>query len=681
MARIPTGRVNTAKSVNITINDFAGGSNNLIDEARMPSKFAVQSNNLMQVQNGLWKTRWGTQNYGVDYGYNPNGASEFIKVDGTSELITIANGIAYKSTDGGALTALTGASFTAGVQCYFMQMGGYDTSNTYHNYLYIANGTDPLTRYDGTSLTQYASLSAPAGLSASLVASGLSSGVYTYYGQVTALNQVGETVGSTEASITTNKLRDDWDIAVDKGVTWSWSTVAGATQYQLYISDTKGYEALLTSLTALSFTDNGSLVINPYVQVPYGNTTTAPLFKSMCTSNNRIWATNDSTDMYKVYFSGTGRQIGAFSDFFGGGWINLERGGKEIPISVKHYQTGTGMGRATVLCKTSNGQGSVWQIDIISATVGSATFSIPSASKVVGSFGAESLSGVVQSTNNLCYPNRKGWFSLGSQANYYGILRTNELSSNIRPYWRSFVGSKIAGICSYFYDAKIFISVPTGSSGNDRMIVFNEELGNWAVDWSIGAKQFFEYTDSTGVTHLLYIPTSGTKLVELSQSYLNDSGVAFNQSYVSPLLPVSADKTDILSHIASIVELGRPQGVINFQVLGIGKDSNFATIATKTITNFGSNTGIGSDLVGDFFATSTNDNTKKITSVWTVYFTATPKTFTQSITKKAIRRKTKLYAIQYKVYSTAADTSWTLNTIQTKGRIIPRRIPSNWISG
>lgn len=678
--KFQTGKTNLARNASISIDDFSKGSNNLVDVARMPPAFAAQANNLMQVQNGLWETRWGTQNYGQDLGANPDGAQEYVKSDGTTELIAVVGGVVYKSINGAAWTAISGATLTSGLQCFFMQMGGFDTSNVYHAYLYIANGTDPLTRYDGSTLTQYSSLAAPSGLSASLVASGLSSGVNVYYGQVTALNQVGETVGSTEVSITTNKLRGDWNIATDKGITWSWSAVSGATQYQLYISDTQGYESLLTSINATSFTDDGSLDINSFVQVPYSNTTTAPKFTSMCTSNNRIWATNDTSDIYKVYFSGTGREIGAFSDFFGGGWINLERGGKEIPIAVKHFQSGVGKGIATVLCKTSNGQGSVWQIDIIAATVGASTFSIPSASKVVGSFGAESLLGVVQGTNNLSFPNRKGWFGLGSQQNYYGILRTNELSSNIRPYWRSLIGSKIAGICAYFYDAKVFISVPTTNNGNDRMIVFNEELGNWSVEWTLGAKQFLEYTDTGGNTHLLYIPTTGTKLVELSTNYLTDNGAAFNQSYVSPLLPVSKDQTDILSHIASIVVLGRPQGVVNFQLLGVGKDNNFSTIATKTITNFGSNTGVGSDLAGDFFATSTNDNDKGGPGAWAVYFTSTPKTFTQALTKKAIKKKAKLYAIQYQVYSTTANTKFTLNSLQTKGRLIQRRIPSSWVN-
>ena len=674
-----TKSTNSSKKLLMGVDDFSGGSNNLIDDARMPSKFAVESNNMIQVQNGIWKTRWGTQYYGSTLAANPDGAAEYVKSDGTTELIAIANGVAYQSTDGGSWSSISGASFTAGTPCYFMQMGGYDSSNTFHNYLYIANGTDVLARYDGSTLTTYTSMSAPTGLTASLVASGLSSGSYTYYAQVTALNAVGETVGSTEASITTNKLRDDWTAGTDK-VVWSWNSVSGATRYQLYVSNLTGYEALLASTQITNYSDDGSLPINTYVEVPNDNTTTAPKFRSMCTSNNRIWATNNTNDMYKVYFSGTGRNIGSFSDFYGGGWINLERGGREIPVAVKHYQSGSGDGRATVLCKTPEGRGATWQIQISTATVADTSFSIPSAAKVVGSNGTESILGVVSTDNDIAFPNRKGWFFLGPEKQYYGLLRTKEQSSNIRPYWRSLAGSAIDDICAYYYDAKIFISVPTSTDGNDRMVVYDTERNNWSVDWSIGAKQYLEYTDTAGLTHFLYIPTSGTKLIELSENYLNDLGTAFNQSYISPLLPVSKDKTNILSHAESLVELGRPRGVVNFQLLGVGKDDSFTTLATKTITNFGSNTGVGSDLAGDFFATSTNDNSSGGSGAWAVYFTDTPSTFTQSTTKKVIKKKKKLYALQYKVYSTSADTDYTILSLQSKGRLIQSRTPSSWTS-
>jgi hypothetical protein len=667
--KLPSGR-RPPKKYLLSIDKFNGGSNSLLDEARMGKQFAVDATNLIQDQDGVWKTRWGTKLYGADYGATPDGASEFVKTDATTELIVVANGKVWKSTDGGTITEVTGATFTAGLPCYFMQIAGF---------LYIANGTDPLARYNGTVLTKYTALSTPTSLSASRVASGLSSGTYTYYGEVTALNAVGETVGSTEASVSVNKLRNDWIVTTDK-VTWSWGAVANATQYQLYISDESGKEALLAATTATFFTDDGSNAINPYVIPSLTDTTSAPKFKSMVVSGNRIWATNDTNDMYKVYFSGTGQFLGNFSDFYGGGWINLEKGGREIPIAVKHYQTGQGEGSPTVLCNTPDGRGAVWQLSISTATVGDTSFSVPSAIKVVGSFGTESILGVVNTGNDIAFPNRKGWFSLGPQTGYFGLLRTSEKSSMIRPYWRNFVSSKVSGICSYFYDAKIFISVPTSASGNDRTIIFDTERGNWAVDWTIGAKQFLDYTDTLGNTHFLYIPTSGNKIIELSVNYLNDLGAKFNQSYLSPLIPISEDKTDVFSLQEAVVELGRPQGSVNFQILGVGKDGSFSTIASTTISSFGSNTGVGTDLAGELYPSETQASAKKVGGVWTVYLLDAPSTFTQSTTRRGIRKKARLYAVQFKVSSTTADTSFSILSIQARGTVISRRMPSQWLN-
>lgn len=654
----------------ITIDKFMGGSNSLIDEARMSPQFAVESNNMIQDQDGVWTTKWGSKYYGAEHASTLDGAQEYVKSDGTTELITISNGSAWKSSDGGALTEISGASFTAGLQCYFLQISGY---------LYIANGTDPLARYNGTSLSTYTEIDAPANLTASRVASGLTSGTYVYYAEVTALNDVGETVGSTEASITVNKDRDTWTASTDK-VVWYWNAVATASRYQVYLSDESGDEALVTSTTNTNWTDDGSLAINPYVVPPESNTTSAPKFKSMCMSGNRIWATNDDNNRYMVYFSGTGAYLGNFSDFYGGGWINLEKGGRETPITVKHYQTGGGSGVATILCKTPDGRGAIWQIDISTATVGDTSFSIPSATKIIGSFGTESILGTVSTDNDIMYPNRKGWYSLGPEKNYYGILRTRELSSNIRPDWSNIISSNVDDIASYYFDAKVFISVPTSTTGNDKIVIYDMERRNWAWSWSNGAKQFLDYTDSNGNTHFLYIPASGEKLIELSENYLGDLGAAFSQSYISPLLPISKNETDMMILKDVVLELGRPKGSINFSILGIGKDTSFTTLASTTVSNFGSNTGMGSDLLGDFFATSTNDNSSGGADSWAVYYTDTPQTFTQAITKKAIKKRAKLYAIQFKVTSSTADTYYSILKIQARGTLVQRRIPSSWIS-
>lgn len=634
------------------IKDGRGGSNKLLDEARVAPNEATVSKNLIQIQDGLWTPRWGTAYYGADIGDTIDGAVEFVKSDGTTELIAISAGKAWKSTDGGAWTEITGATFTADTQCYFLQLGGY---------LYIANGTDKLTRYDGSTLSTYTSISAPTGVTGTATSTIAGAG-YHMWAVVTSLNAVGESTGSTEASCAVTKTRDNWTATTDK-ITWKWSAAAGASRYQVYIADEVGHELYLGSSTSLSFVDDGSQTINEYIEPPLENTTDAPYFKSMCISGNRIWGTNDPTSLYKVYFTGTGTNMGAFSAFYGGGWINLEKGGREMPISVKHYQSGTGEGKATVLCKTPEGRGGVWQISLEALSVGDTTFTVPSAIKVIGSFGTESLLGVVQTTNDIMFPNRRGWFNLGPKQNYYGILRTEEMSAKIRPYWISLNGSQIPNICAYYYDAKVFISVPTSSSGNDRIIILDTERGNWNVEWTIGAKQFLEYTTTSGVTKFLYVPLTGNKLIELGENIQGDLGVAFSTDYTSGRYPLDKLWKDFVKLTKVYVKLGSPRGIINFSVTGALKTGGFTEIASKTITPGYAQTGMGWDVMGSINMGDTS---------------GTADLFADSADVRYLNIRKKLRDAQLRLTTSTIDSTYILQGFILEGNKVVTQSPRSW---
>ena len=639
--------------LSLKIDSSRGGTNRLLDEARISSTEVVNALNLIQVQDGLYKPRWGTAEYGADYGANPDGATEFLKSDQTTELITVAGGKVYKSTNGGSITEVTGATFTSGLTCYFMQIAGF---------LYIANGTDPLARYDGSTLTTYTEINAPTGLTGTATSSISAVSGISIYGIVTALNSVGETIGSSEVQVYVNKIRDQWISTSDK-ITWSWTAVSGADRYQLYISDTQGYEELLTSVTGTSFTDDGTIATNPYIAVPLDNTTAAPKFKSMVVSGNRIWATNNPNSPYTVYFSGTGQYMGVFSDFYGGGWINLEKGGRETPVKVVHYQSGQGEGRATVLCKTPEGRGAVWQLTISTATVGETSFSVPSAVKIVGSSGTESINGTIATNNDIMFPNRRGWYNLGPQQNFYGLLRTNEISVKIRPYWNSLIGSKLSGICSYFKDAKVFISVPTSSIGNNRIIIFDTEKNNWTIDWSFGAKQFLEYTDTNGVTHFLYVPILGNKLIEISENIAGDLGSAFETSFETGRISVSKEWKDFVKVQRVYIKLGNPRGTINLEVSGSQKSKGFSTVASKQIVPSSSQTGMGFDLMGDFLMGDTD---------------GVPDTFSDSADIRYLKVNKKVRDVKIKVTSNTVDSDYVIHGFIITGKPVSTRSPNTW---
>lgn len=648
-----TKQSNKKNKVFYEFKDFKGGSNKLLGESRLGINEALQATNLVQVEDGLWSTRWGRQYYGATHAANLDGAKEFLKSDGTTEVITIANGKAWKSTDGGAITEITGATFTAGTQCYFMQISGY---------LYISNGTDPLARYNGTVLTTYTEISAPTGLSASATSTLTSASTVTYWGIVTAINDIGETIGSTGYSIKVGKLRDNFVSTTDK-ITWSWTAAVGAVRYQLYIADQEGNESYLASTAELKYDDNGIDPINPYVVVPLANTTGAPKFKSMEISGNRIWATNNPTDKYKVYFSGTGNNMGKFSEFFGGGWINLERGGRELPVAVIHYQSGQGVGMATVLCQTPEGRGAVWQIPLTTLTVGDVNITVPSATKVVGSFGTNAILGVVNTATDIMFPNKRGWFGLGPEKQIFGILRTNEISSKIRPYWRSLIGSKLSGIAAYFYDAKILISVPTTTIGNTRTIVLDTERQNWTVDWDFGARQWLETTDSTGTTHLLYVPVAGTQLVEVSENFDTDFGGAINTDYTSGRIALDKLWKDFVRVDKVYIKLGNPRGSINFEVSGTERTKPFLSVSSKTITPGYSLTGLGFDPLGSVMLGDT---------------AGTPDMFSDSADIRYVSIRKKVRDLQLRVTSNVVGTAYTILGFIVEGTRVATRSPRQW---
>lgn len=648
-------RTSQKREYNQVYDDFKAGVVTLVEEARIGVDAAKQATNLWQIQDGVYATRPGTAYYGL---VTPNGAvidgaAEYVKSDGTTELIIVATKV-YKCTDGGAWTEVTGATFTSGVTCYFIQIKGR---------LYITNGTDSLAYYDGTDLHKYTELAAPEWAATPLALTGITSGSYNHYYVVTALNEVGETVGSTEATIAASEARDTWS-STDK-ITVDWEAVSGATRYQIYYSDESGYEVLIASVSSdvTSYDDTGAAQANSYIEVPDANTTGAPKFRQMELSGNRLWATDDPDNKYRVYFSGTGVNQGTFSDFYGGGWIDLEKGGRDTPKAVCHYRTGKGDSIVTVLCSSPEGKGSIWQLALESATVGDTSFTVPTATKIIGSIGTSAPLSVVKVKNDIAFYNKKGFSSLGSKANLLNILATDELSVNIRPSVRSLVAAQTPKVCGYYYDGKIYWSVPEASTGNDKTYLFDTERRNWQIAWSLGVKQFLEYTDSSSNTKFLAVPTSGTKLIQISDSISGDIGATIPTNYTSGLYPITKDRTVAAKIDDAYIELGRPRGNITFTLLGTEKNKPYSQIGSITITDQVSQTGY----------TWQKYSTCKYSTG-----TGTPKTFSSSSVRKSISVNKVLYNYQAQVTSSGLNDYYQLLSWQVKGKIVKVRDPSSW---
>jgi len=111
---------------------------------------------------------------------------------------------------------------------------------------------------DQSTFTGNVGLTAPAGFSATAVASGGTFAAGTYFWQVSATNAAGETIPSTERSAT---------IVLNGSCTLVWNRVPGATGYKVYRATVAGQEnvspalvATIGSGTTLTYTDTGTAV-------------------------------------------------------------------------------------------------------------------------------------------------------------------------------------------------------------------------------------------------------------------------------------------------------------------------------------------------------------------------------------------------------------------------------------
>lgn len=657
----------TAKTmpvVDMTLADFSGGINTLLDEGRLPPNTARDVTNMMQVQDGVWTKRWGTMNYGVALTGPVDGLGVATKVntDGTftQYLLACDNGVLKISSNGGTWTSITGATFTVGHHLAMLQI---------HNRVYLANGIDHLAYYDinAGTISVFSGLTTPGAPSLSL--HGVTSGSVNQYYKITAVNTVGETIAGAEGSIGINKQRNAWvnNTSEQDYITLTWSAITGAARYNIYYADTSGQEVYLDSTSGTTYQDDGTASPNDFYPAPVGDTTVGPVVSWLALSDNRLWGCGDPNNPQRIYWSGTGQYMAAFSPFYGGGYIDLEAGGSEKPTSIAHYRDGKGDSMATAFTTQPDGTGSEWQLQLASETIGVVTFVVPTATKIVGSTGTNSPMGVLEARDNIYFPSTRGWYTLGSKPNLLYVLSTDQISVPIRPDVYSLNNSASNKICGIQYIDKLFWSVPNGTTQNNEIWILDLEQNAWARPWTIGIQQFILYTSSDGIIHMLGLPVGKTQLVEFSQSFTSDNGVAFPTTYRSGLIHFDKNHRAFAKVRYVYIELARPQGVINFTLSGTPRNKPFQQVATREIDTSASSSGTGYS--AELFSQILYSNPA-----------SAPQSVSQSSVKKLIIINQILNNLQFEVTSEDPNAAFTINQFMVFGHIVNTAPPSIWKS-
>lgn len=600
----------------------------------------------------------------ISYTYSPEiDGYDYFDFGGIIHLVVAAGGYVMRSTDDGATWAqCTGATLTAGAEV---------SMNQYNAFLYLTNGVDQITRYDGsTTLQTYTSLSAPS--APTIAATGLAGTTYTVYYKISAVSPIGFSIASSSVSQAVGQPRENWNATTDYLTLTLPAPVATQSRVDIYYStDNLNYyylDSVVSSVAVpgVTYKDDGSAIVVPSTTAPTGNTTQGPKVAELTNVGSRMYGVRDPDNRYRIWFTSGTAPYGSFSSGYDGGYLDWQLGGKYLPVKVADYRDGKGTPLATVWCDSADGQGCILQMSLDTLTIGNISVTIPSAYKLPGSRGTPAPGSVINVLNDYMFYNSQAFYNLGSRPQLLQILSTDEVSANIRPTVKTISHSAEERICSTYYDAKVYFSVNYNSDENNYTAVYDTERKAWLpTAFNLGFKKFLRYTDTTGSQHLLALKPGDNQLSEISTGIAGDYGVAYETSLLTGLYQTTKNRFEFQFTEEMEYEFSNPQDNIYVELLGIDHARGFRSIKTATMTNDVSVVNAGWDTFA--WDTTVWDDTAVV-----------PETVSDSSVKRYSSIQAELNAVQFHVYTNTLAARYVLRTLQTWGTPTTDAHPSRW---
>ena len=648
----------SAKTQNIIIPNFSGGVNSYLDEARLPNNTLRSAVNYMLRQDGVLYPRWGTKTFFPVLDKMPDGFDKFtVKMlataSGLEEWAIIVEDGVVKRSNGGAWQEATGEKLTPGYEAKFYQVD---------DCVYIVNGKDVLAFYDiaNNKVKKFEGIDTPKNLKVTN-SKNLATGSYSNFYKVSAVNEVGETMASAEISVKTSRIRNQWRQTgeVEDYLELTWDAVPKATRYNIYYSDMSNDETYIDSVSTNSYRDLGRTAQNVAVEAPVADTTSGPVLRDITGSSYRIFGVGVDD---KVYWGGVGKYISAFNAFYGGGWVEINKGTGEIPITVRSYRDGRGEPVNVVFMTTASGEGSQNQLTLTSMTVGNTSFIVPNIARVVGSYGTYAAGSVTEADNNLFFTCSRGKNTTGAKPDLLNVLSTEEVSLAICPDFDGINPLYGREISSVHFDGKIFDAVPAAQSKvNNEIWILDLQLKAWIRPWTIGIKKLITFTPSDGRERLMGLrstPDNNGKyrIVEFSEKYITDDGEPFVSTFRTGLLHFDKGHMSWAKMKKTYIELLRVSGSLSITVSGTGKKRVLHTLKDITVSSAMVTTGFNSDKFNDFAFNDTEGGHV---------------TFSDPSTKKSL--KINKVVNNYRVDGRSSNASYGIATITSV--VIPKKVP------
>lgn len=495
------------KEVNKEYKTFRGGLNTLFKQTELRDNELAQADNLILTGSGVPTKRWGSQDYFMANvtGYG-RGLLSVKSTAGTTETLSLTDWGILAKQSGASYTNILGVSWASGYNLEGVEL---------NNNIYLVNGQRELARYNFSTLVGFTTLAIPAGVAVTNFSG--ATGLSTYSWRVAATSQVGETLGSTAISMASlpqllsqTLMRVSWTpVSAASGILTGYNVYRGAPGDEVWIGSVDDQTN--------RFDDIGSTTASFLRQPATADTTGGPIAKFIIRYQDRMVLAGLPNDPTKVLISGRVSNEGRFDWAGGGGYVKVDPDtGDDITGLAVHQ------GRIIVMKRSS-----VWEVKITLTTVGTSSIIEPTYQLTTASQGCTSHRSIAAVDNDLLFLNNKGVYVLGYEPNIVGdVLRTNELSAKVRPFFETLSSSDLTNATAVYFDYKYVIAFPSAK----KCIVFDKEKVAWMGPWTttFGINKLIKHIDSAGVERCLAIDADDNFVTELSKTLVDDKGTAFS---------------------------------------------------------------------------------------------------------------------------------------------------------
>lgn len=577
MCPLPTANIRgykPGKDITASWDGFRKGLNTLLRETELGKEELAQADNIMLVGSGIPTRRWGSADYYLAGATGAvRGLKGYYKSSGTNELVSLTDSGMLTKMNGASYSILAGASWSSGYDAQMVQL---------NDNLYICNGVDTFKKYNGTTIGSFATLSIPSSLTATNL-SGVS-GTFTFSWRVSAENDVGETLASTP--ITLGNLPQDLAQTLVK-IGWTTSSPAsGVKGYVIYGRDA-GNETFLSRVNSSSLTweDDGTNEPAQLSETPTADSTGGPIAKYIIKQDNRLILGGLADKPSRVMFSGKGANSEKFHWSQGGGYIDIDVDGGDSITGLAMFQN------KIIVFKEK----SIWELSLGTVTIGNWTITNPVVTAITTSHGAVSAKTICAVENDVFFLTRNGVYVLGYEPNILNVIRTNEVSARVRPFFDGVSYSDLQNASAVYADKRYIISFPIIK----KSIVYDRERLAWTGPWitPFGVRQWEVYYNSVGAQKWVAGDSTDSYVTQFNSGYSSDKGTAF-----TTILRTKKEDFGNWSIFKTIKDLflnfRNVQGSVDVNIRTEDRSGNVLTTKNFAVTATSTNAGFGADAWG-----------------------------------------------------------------------------------